>query len=83
MPEKFYVYSKSGCDFCDKLIQFMEQKNIPYEKFNLGSDYSSEQFIEKFGYNSSFPQVHHLNQNIGGMKDTVRYLVEHKYTWSE
>ena len=80
MPDKFYVYSKSGCGFCDRLISFMEQKNISYEKFDLGTDYSTEEFIEKFGHNSSFPQVHHQNQNIGGMKDTVRYLVEHKYT---
>lgn len=79
MSEKFYVYSKDGCGFCDRLIQFMESKKVPFEKFNLGSDYSKEDFIEKFGYNSTFPQVHYQNQNIGGMKDTVRYLVENKY----
>lgn len=79
MSDKFYVYSKDGCGFCQKLIQFMDDKDISYEKFNLGTDYSVEEFIDKFGYNSTFPQVHHLNQNIGGMKDTVRYLLENKY----
>lgn len=79
MSEKFYVYSKDGCGFCEKLIQFMDQKQVPYEKFNLGKDYSSEDFINKFGNNSTFPQVNYQNQNIGGMKDTVRYLLENKY----
>lgn len=79
MSEKFYVYSKNGCGFCQKLISFMDQKNVPYEKFNLGEDYTTEEFIEKFGYNSTFPQVHHHNQNIGGMKATVRYLLENEH----
>ena len=79
MSEKFYVYSKAGCGFCERLIQFMDDKNVPYEKFNLGADYTSEDFIDKFGYNSTFPQVFHLNKTIGGMKDTVRYLLENKY----
>ena len=38
--QKFYVYSKSGCGFCDRLIQFMDSKGIQYEKFDLGNDYT-------------------------------------------
>ena len=76
--KKFYVYSKNGCGFCDKLTQFMDSKSVPYEKFTLDKDFTREDFISKFGYNSTFPQVHFENQNIGGMKSTVRYLVENK-----
>ena len=79
MSEKFYVYSKAGCGFCDKLTNFMEAKGVTFEKFTLNTDFSKEEFIEKFGYNSTFPQVHHHNNRIGGMKDTVRYLVENDY----
>lgn len=75
---KFFVYSKNNCGFCDKLTGFMDSKGVLYEKFTLDKDFSREEFIEKFGYNSTFPQVHHNNQNIGGMKDTVRYLVDQK-----
>ena len=73
---KFYVYSKDGCVFCDRLTQFMDKKGISYEKFTLGEDFSTEEFVEKFGTGSIFPQV---NTKIGGMKDTVKYLVENKY----
>ena len=77
-PSKFYVYSKSGCGFCDRLVQFMDNNNISYEKFSLGNDFTTEAFLNKFGRGSTFPQVNHKNQNIGGMKDTVRYIVQNK-----
>ena len=76
---KFYVYSKSGCGFCSKLTDFMDKNDIRYETFYLGEDLTVEEFVSKFGYKSTFPQVHVDNQNIGGMKDTVRYLLERKY----
>ena len=76
---KFYVYSKDGCGFCNRLTEFMDKNNIRYETFYLGKDFTTEEFVDKFGYKSTFPQVHVDNQNIGGMKDTVRYLMERKY----
>lgn len=76
---KFYVYSKSGCGFCDRITQFMASKGIQYERLTLGEDFTTEQFLRKFGRGSTFPQVNHKNLNIGGMKDTVKYIVEHKY----
>jgi glutaredoxin len=76
---KFYIYSKEGCGFCDKLVSFLEDKQIGYEKFTLDEDFNRTEFIDRFGYQSTFPQVIHGNQQIGGMKDTVRYIVENKY----
>jgi glutaredoxin len=75
---KFYVYSKNGCGFCDKLTNFMESKGVSYEKFNLGDDFSSEDFLSRFGRSSTFPQVIMDNRKIGGMKDTVRFLLDNK-----
>ena len=78
MTEKFYVYSKTGCGYCDRLVQFMENKGIEYEKFALGQDYTSEEFYGKFGRGSTFPQVQYKNQNIGGMRESVQFMVENK-----
>ena len=77
MPEdkKFYVYSKPGCGFCDKLTSFMDSHGLIYEKFTLGYDYNLDDFITKFGNSSTFPQVSYDNERIGGMKDTVRYIM--------
>ena len=77
--KKFYVYSMKGCGFCDRLVDFMEANRVSYEQFKLDDDISRIDFVQKFGHNATFPQVIHENQRIGGMKDTVRYLVENKY----
>ena len=75
----FYVYSKSGCGFCDRLTEFMDSKKVSYTKFELGVDFSTGDFVDKFGHSATFPQVYHENKTIGGMKDTVRYLVENEF----
>ena len=76
--KKFYVYSKDGCGFCTKLTDFMDTKGVSYEKFDLGTDFTTEEFLFKFGRQSTFPQVIVENKHIGGMKDTVRFLLDHK-----
>ena len=76
--KKFYVYSKPGCGFCEKLTGFMDNHDILYEKFILGSDYTEEEFLIKFGSNSTFPQVSYCGGTIGGMHDTIRYMQRRK-----
>tara|TARA_Y100001973_G_C5177444_1_gene322864 strand:+ start:987 stop:1232 length:246 start_codon:yes stop_codon:yes gene_type:complete len=76
--KKFYVYSKDGCGFCERLTAFMEQKGLNYEKFNLGDDFTSNDFLNKFGRASTFPQVVMENKHLGGLKDTVTYLMKNK-----
>ena len=76
---KFYVYSKEGCGFCDRLTEFMKTKGIGYEKLNLGRDFTPKDFLDRFGKQSTFPQVIQDNRHLGGMKDTVRFLMENKF----
>ena len=76
---EFIVYSKTGCGYCTKLVAFLEQKEIPYTKLMLGEDYTVEEFLAKFGEGSTFPRVLQNEELIGGMKDTVKYLVENGY----
>ena len=75
---KFYVYSKDGCGFCEKLTHFMESKGVNFEKFDLNNDFTREEFLYKFGRAATFPQVVVDNRTIGGMKDTVRFLLDNK-----
>ena len=78
MSQKFLIYSKVGCGFCDKLSEFMDQKGIEYTKLTLGEDYTSNEFVEKFGQ-GTFPRVLLDEELIGGMKETETYLVKNKY----
>ena len=41
-----------------------------------------KEFIEKFG-RTTFPQIIHEGNNIGGMKETVKYLVENGHVWTK
>ena len=72
----FYVYSRSGCGFCTRLVDFLENRGLEYTKFDLDKDYTREEFMNKFGRGSTFPQVLYKNEQLGGMKDTVRYISE-------
>ena len=76
--KKFYVYSKPGCGYCDRLTHFLESHGLAYEKFTLGTDFHHHEFIDKFGSNSSFPQAIYEGEQLGGMKDTVMYLAKQK-----
>ena len=79
MQQEFVIYSKHNCGYCEKLAAFMDQKGIPYIKLTLGEDYTPEEFVNKFGQGSTFPRALLGEELIGGMKETVTYLVENKY----
>ena len=72
------IYSKSGCTYCDKLKQFLDSREIPYLNLQLNEDYTTTEFIRKFG-KSTFPRVLFGEEHIGGMRETVAYLVENGY----
>lgn len=63
-----------------KVMQLAEQKHVVYQ---LGTDYTREEFYLKFGNGSTFPQII-LNEDsdnsvkLGGCTDTVAYLKEQK-----
>jgi glutaredoxin len=72
--EKFYVYSKEDCVFCEQIRQVFNLKNIEFEEMKLGQDYTVEQFKNKFGTNVTFPQIFHGDDHIGGVYDTIKYM---------
>lgn len=75
---KFLIYSKYGCPYCDKIEQVMHLSNLNYEIFKLNENFTKQQFYDKFGYGSTFPQVVLDGKNLGGCIDTVKYLKENQ-----
>lgn len=75
---KFLIYSKVGCTYCDKLSNLMDSKGIEYTKLTLGEDYTTDDFVEKFG-RTTFPRVLLNDEVIGGMRETAQYLVNNNY----
>lgn len=73
----FVVYSKNNCPYCskvEKVLQLTEQKHVVYK---LDVDYDREEFYNKFGVGSTFPQVLVNGKILGGCSDTVNFLKEH------
>ena len=74
----FIIYSKTNCPYCTKVksvLELSEQRHVVYV---LDRDFTREEFYEKFGVGSTFPQVVLNNEHIGGCMETVKYLRENK-----
>ena len=76
----FTVYSKKGCPYCDKVKVVLNdvsvRKGTPIICYELGTDFSREEFYAEFGEGSTFPQVVMGETHLGGCSDTVKYLSE-------
>lgn len=79
MQNQFTVYSKSGCPYCVKVKQLLEQANLNHVVYDLDDHFTKEQFYKEFGEGSTFPQVVLNDQHLGGCADTVRYLILEGY----
>jgi glutaredoxin len=72
----FTVYTKDDCPYCYKVKQALELCGKNYVTYNLGEDFTKEQFYAEFGEGSTFPQVVIEGNHIGGCTDTIQYLKE-------
>ena len=76
----FTVYSKKGCTYCDKIKMVLNdlsiKKGYPVICYELGTQFTREEFYAEFGEGSTFPQIVFGKDHIGGCSDTVKYLQE-------
>ena len=72
----FTVYSKEGCDYCERIKTVLRLTGSTYVVYNLGEDFTKEEFIAEFGEGSTFPQVSCDGKKIGGSVETVKFLKE-------
>ena len=72
----FAVYSKDNCPYCYKVKQVLELTNSNYVVYNLGEDFTKEEFYAEFGEGSTFPQVICDEKKLGGSVDTIKFLKE-------
>jgi glutaredoxin len=75
---KFLVYSKTGCPYCTKVMQVLEMTGKQFVEYKLGRDFTGQEFYDKFGKGSTFPQVLCDDRKLGGCVDTIQFLREEK-----
>ena len=74
----FAVYSKDNCPYCFKVKQVLELTGSKFVVYNLGEDFTREEFYSEFGEGSKFPKVICDGKKIGGSVDTIKFLKEHQ-----
>jgi len=74
----FTVYSKENCPYCYKVKQVLELTGSKFVSYELGEDFTREEFYATFGEGSTFPQVVCGNKKLGGSVDTIKFLREQK-----
>jgi len=72
----FTVYSKENCPYCYKVKQVLELTGSKFVSYELGEDFTREEFYSKFGKGSTFPQVLCDDKKLGGSVDTIKFLKE-------
>lgn len=77
LAEKVEIYSKEGCMFCVQAKMIFEIAKFPIIEYKLDTDYTKEQFIEKFG-NSTFPRILINDKLIGGFSELSNLILEKK-----
>jgi len=75
---KFLVYSKAQCPYCYKIMSVLEMTGKKFVEYKLGRDFTGQEFYDKFGKGSTFPQVLCDDKKIGGCSDTIQFLREEK-----
>ena len=72
------IYSKTGCPYCIKLIKVMEHEELQHVVYQLDEDYTREEFYEKFGEGSTFPQLVLDDIHLGGCKESIKHRQKEK-----
>jgi glutaredoxin len=68
------IYTKDGCEYCEKLKIILDSFGVNYVTYKLGVDFDDKAFYNEFGKESTFPQVTIDGITMGGCMDTIEYL---------
>ena len=74
--KNFTVYSKDGCPYCQQILEVLGLSELNYVEYKLDIDFSKEAFYGQFGEGATFPQVVLNGDNLGGTKESIKYMKE-------
>tara|TARA_Y100001937_G_scaffold127564_1_gene200192 strand:- start:1467 stop:1709 length:243 start_codon:yes stop_codon:yes gene_type:complete len=72
----YVIYSKDGCTYCEKVKKVLQLTGSTFVVYNLGEDFTKEEFIAEFGEGATFPQVSCNGKKLGGSIETIQFLKE-------
>ena len=72
------IYSRSGCPYCEKIKQVMEFEEVQHITYELDRDFTREEFYDKFGGGSTFPQLTINDIHLGGCQESIKHMQKEK-----
>jgi len=77
---KYIIYGKHDCPWCEKAKKLLEEKGLPYEELKLGIDYERDELRTKLGgvERLTVPQIFHEGIHLGNY-EALRNLIEKMY----
>lgn len=73
------VFSKEGCSYCERAINLLKKRNIPYEVLKLDEQFTKEWIQRAFPAMMTFPVIVQNNQLIGGFNELMDKLIDDRY----
>ena len=68
------IYSRSGCPYCEKIKKVMELEEVQHITYELDRDFTREEFYDKFGEGSTFPQLTINDIHLGGCRESIKHM---------
>jgi thioredoxin reductase (NADPH) len=79
---KYEIYSKDNCSYCDRVKDLFKFHNIPYEEKNLSNGYSKEEIQARVGDEkkiNTVPQIFVNGEYLGGFLEIVEFFAYDKH----
>jgi glutaredoxin 1 len=69
------IYTKDGCGYCIKAKNLLENKNINYKEYKVGSNGVTKELIQERAGKpiNTVPQIFINGKHIGGYTELVEY----------
>ena len=75
MIDTVILYTNGGQE-SERVQQLLKSLDGEFHIYSLDKDFTDKQFRSEFGSESEYPQVAIGYQHIGGLKETLHYLMD-------
>ena len=70
------AYTTVGCYYCDQLKELFRRAELNYESIVVTKDITRKDFQTKFPHVDTYPHVIIDGEEIGGLTQTAKFLLE-------
>lgn len=78
MIDKYYVYGRPNCPFCEKAKELLEERRAFYEYIDITKDADAKEWFLEAGF-KKVPQIYLENKHIGGYNDLAAHFRKSQY----